>query len=70
MGAYKVTISGKPRRQPISETGIYLRRHSHRWLEGGTHQWPSGKVEPLWKCTVCGDVICCAAAPAHTDRSQ
>ncbi len=54
-------VPRKLRRQPSNETGLYLHTHKHNWVETGTHTWPSGDVDPTFRCTRCGDVICTTA---------
>jgi len=61
-------ITQAPSRQPSNETGIYLRQHKHRWIETGTHTWPVGTVDPVFTCSICRDVICCAALPAAPNQ--
>lgn len=55
MMRFKATFATRQpsRRQPSSETGIYLRTHKHVWRESGTVTWPSGTVEPTFDC-YCG----------------
>lgn len=47
-----------PKRQPTSETGIWLYRHEHRWTEVGLQRYPSGTWHPVFRCSRCQDVIC------------
>lgn len=69
MKGYSASIRLTAGRQPSQETGIYLRRHRHTWREAGRHRWPNGDVDPTFRCTTCGDVICCAAA-ARTELDE
>ena len=62
------TVYPPPGRQPSSETGIYLRKHAHRWRESGAHVWPSGASDPMFECVACRDVICCAAVATESPR--
>lgn len=43
---------------PTSDTGIYLHRHSHEWIEIGAHRMAAGTWHPVFKCMRCGDVLC------------
>lgn len=43
--------------QPTSDTGIYLHRHAHEWVEIGAHRMPVGTWHPVFKCMRCGDVL-------------
>lgn len=45
-------------RQPTSEVGAYLYRHTHRWVEVGSERYPVGTWHPVFRCTQCQDVIC------------
>lgn len=47
-----------PRRKPSSETGIFMHQHKHDWYEIGAERWPVGSWHPVFRCLVCGDVIC------------
>jgi hypothetical protein len=58
---YTWTIQTEPRRRPANEVGIYLHKHTHDWRESGTHTWPSGISEPVFRCGRCGDTICSPA---------
>lgn len=59
-----------PDRQPSSDTGIYLFMHRHEWIEVGTHKWPSGTVDPVWRCRVCTNIICTSAAPVRREPTE
>lgn len=47
-------VNGKP----TSETGMWMHRHAHEWIEIGAERWPVGTWHPLFRCLICTDVIC------------
>lgn len=43
--------------QPTSETGLYLFKHSHEWELVGHQRSQLGWWNPVFRCSVCTDVI-------------